>query len=283
MSVDTSNASDSTVPLNARPWVRRLARLGYLSRGVVYLIIGFFAVLSGIGSGENQGTRDALHTVLEQPFGRFLVGLLIIGLIGYVLWRAIQSLLDTDDHGWSARGLAVRAGLLASATSYALLTTYALSLVGLLAFAGSDDSPSVAERIAGLVGTRAVLVVMILVFIGVGLAHWYKAFTRGYAKHFDTRRAPMQVVHPVSMIGLIARGSVFFTFASLLVDRVLNYPSGNSNPPGLEAALSFIQQLPLGGMLLLMLGCGLMLFAGYSFSQALWRDINVEDAEADLT
>lgn len=260
-------------------WIRPLARFGYASRGVVYVIIGFFAVLSGLGTQENTDSRGALRTILEQPFGKVLIGILILGLIGLVIWRLIQSLLDTDSHGWSPKGLAVRSGLLASAFTYALLTTYALSLVGLLAFASSDSSPSIADRLAGVIGTRPVLIIMLLVFIGVALAHWYKAITCGYARHLRTEDAPMEYVHPISMAGLTARGSVFAIIAVLLFYRIMTYSPSETEAPGLDEALEFVQQLPFGAFLLVLLGCGLMMFAAYSFIESIWRRINVEDAE----
>ena len=259
-------------------WIRPLARFGYASRGAVYLIIGFFAMLSGLGPSANKDSKVALRTILEQPFGKALVAILIVGLIGYVIWRLIQSLLDTDAHGFSFKGLAVRAGLLASAATYAILATYALSLVGLLAFTRPDSSVSIADRIAGMVGTKPVLIVMLLVFAGAAIAHWYKAATRRYADHIDTNVAPMNFVHPIAMAGLFARGCVFAIIALLLFYRVRSFAPSETEPPGLLDALQFVQQLSLGDLLLTALGLGLILFAGYSFCEALWRNINVEDA-----
>lgn len=277
----TQNSNGPGLAFLPHDWVRPLARFGYASRGVVYVIIGFFAVLSGLGTQSGKDSRGALRTILEQPFGKVLIGILILGLIGLVIWRLIQSLLDTDSHGWSPKGLAVRGGLLASAITYALLTTYALSLVGLLEFARSDSSLSIADRLAGVIGTKPVLIIMLLVFSGVALAHWYKAATSGYAKHLQTEEAPMEYVHPIAIAGLTARGTVFAIIAVLLFYRVMTYSPSETEAPGLNEALSFVQQLPFGAFLLVLLGCGLLLFATYSFIEAIWRDINVEDAEME--
>lgn len=257
--------------------MKLFARSGYASRGVIYLIVGFFAVLAAFGAGQEKDTKGALRTLLEQPFGTALVWLLLVGLAGYVFWRLVQALFDTDDHGLSPKGLAVRAGLLASALTYATLGAYALSLLGVLPYGGGDER-SVADIIAGVVGTKIVLLVLTLVFAGVAIAHWYKALTRRYADHFEASERAMRLVHPVSMLGLIARGSVFAVIAVLLFYRFRTVAPSDEEPPGLGAVLDFVQGLPGGGWLLAALGAGLMLFSAYSFLEALWRRINVEDA-----
>lgn len=278
MNTSTKDGSPAYLPAD---WIRPLARFGYASRSVVYLIIGFFAVLSGLGQQGNKDTKGALRVVLEQPFGQVLVTLLIIGLLGYVVWRLIQSLMDTDGHGWSPKGIAVRGGLLASAFTYGVLTVYALSLIGFSSIATGDSSPGLADRIASLVGSGPVVAAMSVIFAGVAIAHWYKAFTRGYASHFDKADAHMSIVHPVAMLGLFARGMVFAIIAMLLVYRLTTQSSGNTDPPGLIHALRFVQDLPAGGVLLTTLGVGLVLFSAYSAFEALWRNINVEDAAID--
>ncbi len=58
-----------------------LARLGYACKGVVYLIIGGLAVKLAIGQGgAATDQKGALQTIYEQPFGKFLLVVVGIGL-----------------------------------------------------------------------------------------------------------------------------------------------------------------------------------------------------------
>ena len=43
------------------------------------------------------------------------------------------------------------------------------------------------------------------------------------------------------------------------------------------AVMEFLQGLPYGQILLGLLGVGLLSFALYSFAEAVWRRVNVED------
>lgn len=165
---------------NKRQWLKPLARAGYASRGVVYLIVGAFAFLSAFGPSDHKDSKGALLTLLQQPFGQALVLLMVIGLLGYVGWRLVQSLLDTDDHGWSPKGIVVRGGLLASAATHAVLALYALSLLyPTITGASADrgDNASLADRISAVAGMTPVLLVLCVAFAGTAIAHWYKAAT----------------------------------------------------------------------------------------------------------
>ena len=260
-------------------WIRALARTGYVSRSLVNFIIGLFAVLSGLGQSGETDSKGALRLLLEQPFGKMLVGLLIVGMSGYVLWRLIQSLLDTDSDGWSLRGLSVRGARFAGAITFGVLTAYALSLLGVLPSGGSESSSDLADKIAAIVGTKPMLFIMLLVTSGIAIAHWRQAYSEGYAEHFDQDAANMKLVHPIAKAALCARGTVFAIISLLLFYRFMTVNPTETQPPGLSEALDFVQQLPAGNLLLVLLGVGLLLFSAYSACEALWRPINVEDAE----
>src|SRR6476619_1642488 len=80
-----------------------LARAGLVSRGVVYAIVGVLALKLALGDGgKTTNQQGALKTVAQQPFGKFLLVALAIGLGGYAIWRLTRA-------GPRARG--VRLGL----------------------------------------------------------------------------------------------------------------------------------------------------------------------------
>jgi hypothetical protein len=264
---------------SSKKWIGPLARAGYASRGVVYLIIGFFTILASIGAGTTKDTEGALTVLLQQRFGEVLLAIVIVGLIGYVGWRLVQSLLDTDDHGWSLKGLLVRGGLLASAFTYITLALFSASLlVGLAGGGDGSGSGGLAETIAGFVGMRFASLALSLIFMGVAFAHWWKAALRKYAEHFKASERQMAFIHPVAILGLTARGIVFALVSTLLFYRYFNADDRSASTPGVKAALEFVQGMPFGQWLLLIMGIGLVLFSAYSFAEAVWRRINVEDA-----
>ena len=73
---------DSTPP-NQRDAVKLLARLGYASRGVVYLLVGGLAALAAFSQGgQTEGSRGALESVLTAPLRQSAAGHYCIGVSG---------------------------------------------------------------------------------------------------------------------------------------------------------------------------------------------------------
>jgi hypothetical protein len=64
----------------------------------------------------------------------------------------------------------------------------------------------------------------------------------------------------------------------ILFYRFTSAGTASGDPPGLKDALQFVQGLPFGQWLLVALGLGLKFFAAYSFAEARWRRINMENA-----
>lgn len=251
-------------------WFGSLARAGYATRGMIYAVIGFFAALAAIGGGEVMGSRDALDTLFDSAGGNLLAAMLIAGLAFYALWRFIQAVFDADGHGTDAKALAIRAGLLASAVTYATLASYTLSLMQ--GGDGGEGGGDWAQMLSGIVGGRAVSLMLALVLAGAGVAHIVKAVRERYARNMDADAAAMRIIHPVAKTGLIARGGIFMVLAFLLVTRSVS----GGDQAGTRDALEFVQGLPFGWLLLSLTGAGLVAFAVYSFALARYRQVDVD-------
>jgi hypothetical protein len=69
----------------------RLARFGFLARGIVYLLIGGVAARVAIlQRGRATGPAGALARVLTGPGGRLVLWVVVAGLFAFVLFRVTQ-------------------------------------------------------------------------------------------------------------------------------------------------------------------------------------------------
>src|SRR3954449_5223713 len=84
-------ATATTRPPVAVGW---LGRAGLVARGVVYAVVGILALKLALGDGGKATSQQgALKAVAQQPFGKFLLVALAIGLGGYALWRLTRAAL----------------------------------------------------------------------------------------------------------------------------------------------------------------------------------------------
>lgn len=74
-------------------WAKRLGRLGFSARGVVYTLIGIFLVQAAIRSNPDQagGIGEALSTLAQQPYGPYLLGIVALGLIASGAFAFVQA------------------------------------------------------------------------------------------------------------------------------------------------------------------------------------------------
>lgn len=259
--------SEISIPSEFKWW----ARMGYLSRGVVYLVVGGLAILTAFGyGGETTDSRGALRAILSQPFGSILLIAMIIGLVGYAIWRGIQSILDMDDHGNSTKGLVVRGSLMVSAFTHLSLAIWGVFLLLNRESNGSGgNSGGWLESQAGQIG----LALFGLAAIAVGIAHMYKGATARFERYIDFPARHQGWARPVCQFGLIARGAVWCIVGWFFIDSARN--ASEDDLHGISDALAALQNSGYGPWLLGLVAAGLFAFGVYSCLEALYRRIQV--------
>jgi hypothetical protein len=262
-------------------WLKWGARAGYAARGAVYILIGVFAVLAAVGAGGAEGTQDALRKLIGEPLGGVLLALVGLGLLAFALWRVAQAIGDFDHHGRSARALTVRFFLLCSGIIHFGLAVFVAGILFSLDPEGGSEDPTAGwlQWLFGQGWGRWVALALAFVPIGVGAAHIVKALRAGYEKYLKLDDDLLLVVRPICSFGLIARGVLFLVTGLLALYAGGIYDAKSA--PGLEDALSYVQGLPFGNVLFLLVALGLVAFALYSFIEAAYRRIGISEAGHD--
>ncbi|HZR41511.1 MAG TPA: DUF1206 domain-containing protein [Ktedonobacteraceae bacterium] len=254
-----------------RQWMTLLARCGYAAKGVVYLIIGVIAAQVAIGArGAVTDQKGALETILAQPFGHLLLGIVAIGLFGFALWCFLQAVFDTEGKGTTAKGLIARIGYAAVGLSYAALALGAFQFVVGSGTGGKGSNASAQDGTALLLkqpfGPALVIIVGLLVF-GIAFFLFYTAYTAKFQTQLQVATLGAQIkkwVIAVGRAGYAALGVVASITGIFLI--VAAFQNNASKAIGLDGVLQELAHQPFGQVLLGILALGLFAYGIYSVS-----------------
>jgi hypothetical protein len=194
--------------------IRGLARLGFAAIGVVYVLMGLLALLAAASrpQGAQADKEEAVHRLQELPGGRLLLGLIAVGLLGYIIWRFTQAIRDTESKGNGAQGLGMRLWYVCSGLFYSGLALYAgrLALHG-HADKGGDAPQSLTAKVLSWPAGDWLIMLAGVVTIVVGLVQVYRAFSGRFRSEVNERRLSAtqeRLVYQAGQVGLVARAVV---------------------------------------------------------------------------
>jgi hypothetical protein len=250
----------------------RLARAGFVARGLVYLIIAVLAIKLATGEGgTNADQEQALRTIAEQPFGEVLLLLVAVGLAGYALWMlaraAIGHGVETTDSGFD------RVSAVASAVAYGVLCATAVAvLVG-----SGSQSGSPKEATGGVLdwpGGTVLVAITGAVVIGVGIYQGYKGLARKFLEETNTGEMSPQVragYTAFGVFGYVARAVVFVLVGYGLIKAAVDYDPKKA--VGLDGALHELANSSYGPWVLGLVAVGLAGFGLYSIADARYHRV----------
>ena len=262
---------------HAPEWIEKFARFGIAAKGAVYILIGVLAAMAAFGQGGSTGgQKNAFEWVLKQPFGQILLGLVIIGLLGYVVWRMIMAFKDPDGYGTDAKAMVKRAGFFFSGLTYLFFAFSAARLL-IPEVMGSGSGGGGRETLIAkalqqpfgqiLVGIFAAIV------IGKGIFQLYRGITGKFKEHVNERTMSHDehsVYTRTGRVGYIARGIVFGILGFFLIQAAIQ--SDASEAGGTGEALNFLSKSG-GPYIMGAVALGLVAYGIFMFVKSKYRYI----------
>lgn len=257
-------------------WVEVAARIGYVVRGLLYIVVGVLAVQVALGvGGQTTDKKGAIEVLGAQPFGKFLLVAILIGLAGYSLWGFVRAFLDPLKRGTDPKGIAQRIGYLVSGLAYgALIIPTIAYLRGMGGGGSSQGSQDLTAKLLSVpLGQWLVAIVGIIGMAG-GLGQIWQAVTADFKK--DLKSGEMSATEMkwavwVGRFGSAARGVTFAILGFFVLQAALRYDPQQAQ--GLDGALRAIAAQPYGPWLLAIVALGLISFGVYSILCARWIKI----------
>jgi hypothetical protein len=268
MQIAPAVRSAFNAPHPARGWLELLARWGFISNAIVYLIIGALAVRWALGEGGRITDPEGAFIALRRELGNGPLIALIPGFFSYALWRVLSAIYDGDGDGRTAGGIANRVFGVIKGGLYAALGMD----VARLAFGASTGSEGWG---AALASSSAGPAIMFVIGVGVFLFACYEIYrayharlSQGLRLHAISSSTRAWIIG-ISRFGIAARALVIGTFGWLVVRAVLSGHSART-PRATESIRTAAQSEPL---LYVFIGAGLIAYGAYLIVLSKYREV----------
>ena len=255
------------------PVLELLERLGYVVRGTLYAVMGLLAlkIVLSVSGGKATDLTGSLVVLVSNPFGKFVLIVVAIGLSAYSLWGFTRAIYDPLHRGSDASGYMARLGFVTSAVSYGAIVIFALQL---LAGSGATTNDSTQKTIASVLthpAGGALTILIGLVVIGIALGQFMEAYRATFAQ--DLKGAEMSantrnLVVKFGRFGMFARGVIFLVIGWFVVQAGIHHDPAQTQ--GFSGAFVFLLAQPFGRILLGIVALGLVALGLHSFACARW-------------
>lgn len=260
--------------------VMKFARFGMFAKGTVYVILGVLTAMAAfnVGGGQTTGKSGALEFVYGQPFGKFLLAIVALGLLGYVVWRWIQAFKDPEaDASDDGKKRAVkRISYFISGLVYGFIAFEAGRMVftggGSSGGGGSSQKQSLVAQILEWPAGQWIIGLIALIFFGKAIYQFYRALSGEFAKKVQDSELDQRVkstLRKAGMVGYLARGVVISVIGYFFMKAALQ--SNSEQVEGTKGAFQFISSMTAGPWLLGIVAIGLACYGVFMFVKARYR------------
>lgn len=248
--------------------IEPLARLGYASKALIYVIVGGLAAAAAANRGGGvTDTSGALRVILSQPFGQLLLIVLGVGLCGYAVWRFLDAWRDPDRHGTDFHGLVTRIGNVVRGLVYGALGIEAFRLARGLRGSRGNEAEAWTAKIMDLPLGEWIVAIAGCIIVVFGISEVISALKLQISRQIDLTPVPRALrgaTIKISRFGVGARGAILAVLGVFLVRAAIRHdPSQVHNTR--ESALEIANAVP-GRWLLAAIAAGLI---AYGIDQAL--------------
>jgi len=245
------------------------ARAGFVTSGVLHLLIAYIIMRIALGSGGNADQSGALAALARQTGGTVILWVAAVGLVALGLWRVAEAIVGSkpgegsgtnqdDTPAWKrakSLGLAI--------VNFAIALSAARFAMGSGQQSSQQNSGMSAQLMQSGWG-KALLIAVALGLIGVGGYHVYKGASKKFLK--DLRVSGGTGINAVGVCGYVAKGVVLAGAGVLVIVATLQ--ADPSKASGIDAAVKALGNAPFGKFLLIVAALGIAAFGAYSFVRA---------------
>ena len=195
---------------------RQLARFGCIATGIVYGVLGLFALLSLLRLKQGGADESSLLKFFEDvQFGKIVIGIIMLGMIAYIMWRFYEAINDPYKYGRNWKGILIRLLTAFSALSDGLIAWPAIESLAGINPASKDGNPeaqrqSFDQLMQQPIGVWVVSIAGCITLVTAFVQFIY-VFKEAYEERIDFQKLQpfkRKIIHLLGYAGHIARGII---------------------------------------------------------------------------
>jgi hypothetical protein len=261
-------------------WVKAFAKIGLISKGIVYCLTGLLTLLAAVKIG-NTHSEDAdkggiFKFIYDQPVGKTALALIAAGLLCYAVWRFILAIKDTEHKGNDAKGLMSRFVYFFSGLMYLSISAIAIQI----AFFHKSGTGNSRQKLAGELLQQPfgkwLAIAVAIGMVVVGIIQIHRSVSGKYKKYVqrsgDISHNAMSVLIKSGKAGYIARGIVWLIIGWLFFNAAIHANASEAGNSG--NAFEWLQTSSYGNYLLAAVSLGLICYGIFMFVRARYQPIH---------
>jgi hypothetical protein len=248
-------------------WTDRAVRVGMVAYGIVHLTIAWLGIQLAFGNHSGSASRNgALKQLAQQPFGKFVVWVVAVGMFLLVVWKLLEAFIDlTIEDG--AKKVVKPVTNVFKAIVYGTLGVSAVHVA-----TGAKSKSKTTDYTAKLMDQpfgRWLVGAVGLAIIGYGIYLAYRGWSEKFLEHLDPEGRSGDSGKAYKLFGkcgYIAKGIAIGVIGVLFVYAAIDHSAKKSG--GLDQALHKVLQQPFGPVLLFVISVGIGCYGLFCFARA---------------
>lgn len=247
--------------------LKRGARVGLIAYGVVHLVIAWISLQVAWSGGGDASAGGALKRLADQPFGRTMLWISVIGLIALTVWQLATALWGYQSED-GAKRVRKRLSSTGRAIVYGALAYSAIKIVsGSGSSSGSDSKEEgLTAHLLSAPAGRILVAAVGLAILAVAGSMIRRGVTDGFTHDLESGATTGQsasTVLTLGRFGYVAKGIAVGVVGILFGWAAVSYDPDKAG--GLDDALKTVRDQPFGPYLLTFVALGLAAFGLFCF------------------
>lgn len=260
------------------PYIKKLARLGFYTKGFLFIVIGLLAIFVAIGErgAKIADATGALTRIAGERYGKIILIVFVVGAVGHGAWNILRGAADVDNAGKSLQGIIKRAIAAGIGFFYLFLAFTGWTIISTAQIA--ENTPAMQKTLTALLlalPLGAILVGLIgLIVIGAGVHECYSGVTGKYQETFKLHKLDnknLTVISILGFLGFVARGLIFGLMGYFFIVAAID--SNPNEAVGIDGALLTLSNSYFGKTVLFVTAVGLVCHGFLSLYEAKYRRI----------